>query len=143
MSVKWILFYLTEAEESNGTISSEEDLEHLEYSKSFVLKPTVAKKSISQIIKDKKKQTQLTLQWYFVEFLQADVTPLCKITVRTPLPEKHLSIFFILAFCQLGLRKTISSVKESACPDASSTRIIWTSVGRRSWILLVLPLLEK
>lgn len=55
--------YLTEADESNGTISSEDDLDHLEYSKNFTLKQTVTKKSISEIIKDKKKQTQLTLQW--------------------------------------------------------------------------------
>ncbi|KAL7888465.1 hypothetical protein AOLI_G00034390 [Acnodon oligacanthus] len=53
----------SEAEESNGTLSSEDDLHHLEYSKNFALEQTVAKKSISQIIKDKKKQTQLTLQW--------------------------------------------------------------------------------
>ncbi|XP_072512645.1 DNA-binding protein RFX6 [Salminus brasiliensis] len=53
----------SEAEESNGTISSEDDLDHLEFSKSFALKQTVTKKSISQIIKDKKKQTQLTLLW--------------------------------------------------------------------------------
>ncbi|MCI4389681.1 hypothetical protein PGIGA_G00101270 [Pangasianodon gigas] len=54
----------SEADESNGTISSEDDLDHLEYSKNFSLKQTVTKKSISEIIKDKKKQTQLTLQWY-------------------------------------------------------------------------------
>lgn len=59
--IKYI--YLTEADESNGTISSEDDLDHLEYSKNFTLKQTVTKKSISEIIKDKKKQTQLTLQW--------------------------------------------------------------------------------
>uniref|UniRef100_A0A8B9KV25 DNA-binding protein RFX6 n=1 Tax=Astyanax mexicanus TaxID=7994 RepID=A0A8B9KV25_ASTMX len=51
------------AEESNGTISSEDDLDHLEYSKNIALKQSVEKKSISQIIKDKKKQTQLTLLW--------------------------------------------------------------------------------
>nr|XP_055043022.1 DNA-binding protein RFX6 isoform X1 [Misgurnus anguillicaudatus] len=50
----------SEADESNGSISSEEDLD---YSKTFSLKQTVPKKSISQIIKDKKKQTHLTLQW--------------------------------------------------------------------------------
>ncbi|XP_042602873.1 DNA-binding protein RFX6 isoform X1 [Cyprinus carpio] len=53
----------SEADESNGSISSEEDLGHLDYSKTFSVKQTVPKKSISQIIKDKKKQTQLTLQW--------------------------------------------------------------------------------
>ncbi|XP_056619806.1 DNA-binding protein RFX6 [Triplophysa dalaica] len=50
----------SEADESNGSVSSEEDLD---YSKTFSLKETVLKKSISQIIKDKKKQTHLTLQW--------------------------------------------------------------------------------
>ncbi|TTT30468.1 DNA-binding protein RFX6 [Bagarius yarrelli] len=53
----------SEADESNGTISSEDDLDHLEYSKNFTLKQSVSKKSISELIKDKKKQTQLTLQW--------------------------------------------------------------------------------
>lgn len=57
--------YLPEADESNGTISSEDDFDQLEYSNNFSLKQTVTKKSISEIIKDKKKQTQLTLQWYF------------------------------------------------------------------------------
>ncbi|KAK3516690.1 hypothetical protein QTP70_022182 [Hemibagrus guttatus] len=57
------VIYLTEADESNGTISSEDDLDHLDYLKNFTLKQTVTKKSISEIIKDKKKQTQLTLQW--------------------------------------------------------------------------------
>uniref|UniRef100_A0A8C1GIU9 DNA-binding protein RFX6 n=1 Tax=Cyprinus carpio TaxID=7962 RepID=A0A8C1GIU9_CYPCA len=47
----------------NGSISSEEDLSHVDYSKTFSVKQIVPKKSISQIIKDKKKQTQLTLQW--------------------------------------------------------------------------------
>ncbi|XP_051511163.1 DNA-binding protein RFX6 [Myxocyprinus asiaticus] len=53
----------SEADESNGSISSEDELDHLDYSKTFSLKPSMPKKSISQIIKDKKKQTQLTLQW--------------------------------------------------------------------------------
>ncbi|XP_062857551.1 DNA-binding protein RFX6 [Trichomycterus rosablanca] len=53
----------SEADESVGTISSEDDLDHLEYSKHFSSSQTITKKSISQIIKDKKKQTQLTLQW--------------------------------------------------------------------------------
>ncbi|KAM9435028.1 DNA-binding protein RFX6 [Clarias gariepinus] len=53
----------SEADESNGTISSEDDLDHLEYTNNFTLKQTGTKKSISEIIKDKKKQTQLTLQW--------------------------------------------------------------------------------
>ncbi|XP_068071558.2 DNA-binding protein RFX6 isoform X2 [Danio rerio] len=53
----------SEADESNASISSEEDLGHLDYSKPFAAKQTQPKKSISQIIKDKKKQTQLTLQW--------------------------------------------------------------------------------
>ncbi|XP_060720942.1 DNA-binding protein RFX6 [Tachysurus vachellii] len=53
----------SEADESNETISSEDDLDHLEYPKNFSLKQTMTKKSISEILKDKKKQTQLTLQW--------------------------------------------------------------------------------
>ncbi|KAF7690521.1 DNA-binding protein RFX6 [Silurus meridionalis] len=53
----------SEADESNGSFSSEDDLDHFEYSKTFSLKQTATKKSISEIIKDKKKQTQLTLQW--------------------------------------------------------------------------------
>ncbi|TRY58205.1 hypothetical protein DNTS_017416 [Danionella cerebrum] len=51
--------HLAEADDSNGSISSEEDLSHANFS----AKQTLPKKSISQIIKDKKKQTQLTLQW--------------------------------------------------------------------------------
>uniref|UniRef100_A0A8C2IQV1 DNA-binding protein RFX6 n=1 Tax=Cyprinus carpio TaxID=7962 RepID=A0A8C2IQV1_CYPCA len=57
------VIHLAEADESNGSISSEEDLSHVDYSKTFSVKQIVPKKSISQIIKDKKKQTQLTLQW--------------------------------------------------------------------------------
>uniref|UniRef100_A0A672PLV2 DNA-binding protein RFX6 n=1 Tax=Sinocyclocheilus grahami TaxID=75366 RepID=A0A672PLV2_SINGR len=57
------VIHLAEADESNGSISSEEDLGHVDYSKKFSVKQAVPKKSISQIIKDKKKQTQLTLQW--------------------------------------------------------------------------------
>uniref|UniRef100_A0A673J7I5 DNA-binding protein RFX6 n=1 Tax=Sinocyclocheilus rhinocerous TaxID=307959 RepID=A0A673J7I5_9TELE len=57
------VIHLAEADESNGSISSEEVLGHVDYSKTFSVKQAVPKKSISQIIKDKKKQTQLTLQW--------------------------------------------------------------------------------
>uniref|UniRef100_A0A4W4ET45 DNA-binding protein RFX6 n=1 Tax=Electrophorus electricus TaxID=8005 RepID=A0A4W4ET45_ELEEL len=57
------VIYVTEADESNGTISSEDEIDHTEYSKNFTLRETATKKTISQIIKDKKKQTQLTLQW--------------------------------------------------------------------------------
>uniref|UniRef100_A0A8C1A1K9 DNA-binding protein RFX6 n=1 Tax=Cyprinus carpio carpio TaxID=630221 RepID=A0A8C1A1K9_CYPCA len=57
------IIFVVNSDESNGSISSEEDLGHLDYSKTFSVKQTVPKKSISQIIKDKKKQTQLTLQW--------------------------------------------------------------------------------
>src|SRR4029434_8037370 len=53
-----------EADDSNASISSEEDLETLEYAKTLAFIESVPKKSISQIIKDKKKQTHLTLQWY-------------------------------------------------------------------------------
>ncbi|XP_063078762.1 DNA-binding protein RFX6 [Engraulis encrasicolus] len=53
----------TEVEDSNGSLSSDEELDTLEYAKSLAFKQSIPKKSISQIIKDKKKQTQLTLQW--------------------------------------------------------------------------------
>ncbi|XP_036406520.1 DNA-binding protein RFX6 [Megalops cyprinoides] len=53
----------SEVDECNETPSSEEDLDPLEYTKDLAFKQSVPKKSITQIIKDKKKQTQLTLQW--------------------------------------------------------------------------------
>lgn len=53
----------SEVEDSNGSLSSDEELDTLEYAKSLAFKQSIPKKSISQIIKDKKKQTQLTLQW--------------------------------------------------------------------------------
>ncbi|KAL2081954.1 hypothetical protein ACEWY4_021772 [Coilia grayii] len=53
----------SEVDDSNGSISSDEELDSLEYAKTLSFKQSVPKKSISQIIKDKKKQTQLTLQW--------------------------------------------------------------------------------
>ncbi|MBN3303242.1 RFX6 protein, partial [Amia calva] len=49
-------------EDCNETPSSEEDLDSPESRKDLVFK-SIQKKSITQIIKDKKKQTQLTLQW--------------------------------------------------------------------------------
>ncbi|KAJ8355893.1 hypothetical protein SKAU_G00186870 [Synaphobranchus kaupii] len=54
---------LAEVEDCNETPSSEEDLDPSEYAKELSFKQSVPKKSITQIIKDKKKQTQLTLQW--------------------------------------------------------------------------------
>uniref|UniRef100_A0A8K9Y7R8 DNA-binding protein RFX6 n=1 Tax=Oncorhynchus mykiss TaxID=8022 RepID=A0A8K9Y7R8_ONCMY len=54
---------LSEAEDTNETPSSEEDQDFVEYSKDLAFKQTTPRKSITQIIKDKKKQTQLTLQW--------------------------------------------------------------------------------
>ncbi|XP_061100047.1 DNA-binding protein RFX6 [Conger conger] len=53
----------SEVEDCNETPSSEEDLDPSEYTKELSFKESVPKKSITQIIKDKKKQTQLTLQW--------------------------------------------------------------------------------
>uniref|UniRef100_A0A8C9RWJ5 Regulatory factor X, 6 n=1 Tax=Scleropages formosus TaxID=113540 RepID=A0A8C9RWJ5_SCLFO len=53
----------SEVEDCNETPSTEEDLEPSEYTKDLVLKQSMPKKSITQIIKDKKKQMQLTLQW--------------------------------------------------------------------------------
>ncbi|KAJ8009045.1 hypothetical protein DPEC_G00084760 [Dallia pectoralis] len=53
----------SEAEDSNETRSSGDDQDLLEYSKDLAFKQTTQRKSITQIIKDKKKQTQLTLQW--------------------------------------------------------------------------------
>uniref|UniRef100_A0A673Y213 DNA-binding protein RFX6 n=1 Tax=Salmo trutta TaxID=8032 RepID=A0A673Y213_SALTR len=54
---------LSEADDSNETQSSEEDQDLLEYSKDLAFNQTTPRKSITQIIKDKKKQTHLTLQW--------------------------------------------------------------------------------
>uniref|UniRef100_A0A8C7LWL6 DNA-binding protein RFX6 n=1 Tax=Oncorhynchus mykiss TaxID=8022 RepID=A0A8C7LWL6_ONCMY len=54
---------LSEADDSNETPSSEEDQDLLEYSKDLAFNQTTPRKSITQIIKDKKKQTHLTLQW--------------------------------------------------------------------------------
>ncbi|XP_024912584.1 DNA-binding protein RFX6 [Cynoglossus semilaevis] len=57
------------AEDSNETVSSEEDQDLLDSNTELtVSKPSVSsssssRRSIGQIIKDKKKQTQLTLQW--------------------------------------------------------------------------------
>ncbi|XP_028809146.1 DNA-binding protein RFX6 isoform X2 [Denticeps clupeoides] len=51
------------AEESSGSVSSDEDLDSLDYERDLSLGHGVPRKSVSQMIKDKKKQTQLTLQW--------------------------------------------------------------------------------
>ncbi|KAM3849868.1 DNA-binding protein RFX6 [Diretmus argenteus] len=55
----------SEAEDSNETSSSEEEQDLLDYSPDLALRQSSSssRKTITQIIKDKKKQTQLTLQW--------------------------------------------------------------------------------
>ncbi|CAL9692511.1 unnamed protein product [Knipowitschia caucasica] len=57
-------------DESNETPSSEEEQDNVDYNLS--LKQTVSRKSISQIIKDKKKQTHLTLQWLEENYIVCD-----------------------------------------------------------------------
>uniref|UniRef100_A0AAQ6ID79 DNA-binding protein RFX6 n=1 Tax=Anabas testudineus TaxID=64144 RepID=A0AAQ6ID79_ANATE len=54
-----------EAEDSNETPSSEEDQDVVDFNPDLPIKQSLSssRKTISQIIKDKKKQTQLTLQW--------------------------------------------------------------------------------
>ncbi|XP_031717554.1 DNA-binding protein RFX6 [Anarrhichthys ocellatus] len=55
----------SEAEDSNETPSSEEDQDQVALNSDLTIKQSISssRKTISQIIKDKKKQTQLTLQW--------------------------------------------------------------------------------
>lgn len=55
----------SEAEDSNELPSSEEDQDLLDFNPDLGVKQNMvsSRKTISQIIKDKKKQTQLTLQW--------------------------------------------------------------------------------
>ncbi|XP_031178447.1 DNA-binding protein RFX6 [Sander lucioperca] len=55
----------SEAEDSNETPSSEEDQDLVDFNSDLTIKQSISssRKTISQIIKDKKKQTQLTLQW--------------------------------------------------------------------------------
>ncbi|XP_036942304.1 DNA-binding protein RFX6 [Acanthopagrus latus] len=55
----------SEAEDSNETPSSEEDQDLVDFNPDLSIKQSISssRKTISQIIKDKKKQTQLTLQW--------------------------------------------------------------------------------
>ncbi|XP_041661770.1 DNA-binding protein RFX6 [Cheilinus undulatus] len=55
----------SEAEDSNETPSSEEDQDLVDFNPELTAKENISssRKTISQIIKDKKKQTQLTLQW--------------------------------------------------------------------------------
>ncbi|XP_068198787.1 DNA-binding protein RFX6 [Antennarius striatus] len=55
----------SEAEDSNETPSSEEDQDLVDFNPDLSIKQNISspRKTISQIIKDKKKQTQLTLQW--------------------------------------------------------------------------------
>ncbi len=58
----------SEAEDSNETPSSEEDQDLVDFNPDVSIKQDISspRKTISQIIKDKKKQTQLTLQWYII-----------------------------------------------------------------------------
>lgn len=60
-----ICVFSIEAEDSNETPSSEEDQDLVDFNSDLPIKQSVSssRKTISQIIKDKKKQTQLTLQW--------------------------------------------------------------------------------
>ncbi|XP_017286884.1 DNA-binding protein RFX6 isoform X2 [Kryptolebias marmoratus] len=53
------------SEDSNETPSSEDDPDLVDLNPDLTVKPSLgsSRKTISQIIKDKKKQTQLTLQW--------------------------------------------------------------------------------
>ncbi|KAL6096166.1 rfx6 [Pungitius sinensis] len=55
----------SEVEDSNETPSSEEDQDLMDLNSDLTMEQSIAssRKTISQIIKDKKKQTQLTLQW--------------------------------------------------------------------------------
>ncbi|XP_060947891.1 DNA-binding protein RFX6 [Limanda limanda] len=55
----------SEAEDSNETPSSEDDQDLVDFNSELSIKHSISssRKTISQIIKDKKKQTQLTLQW--------------------------------------------------------------------------------
>ncbi|XP_035474180.2 DNA-binding protein RFX6 isoform X1 [Scophthalmus maximus] len=61
----------SEAEDSNETPSSEEEQDLVDFNADLTIKQSISsssssstlRKTISQIIKDKKKQTQLTLQW--------------------------------------------------------------------------------
>lgn len=60
-----LYLFVSEAEESNETPSSEEDQDLVDLNSDLSIKQSIpsSRKTISQIIKDKKKQTQLTLQW--------------------------------------------------------------------------------
>ncbi|XP_048841504.1 DNA-binding protein RFX6 isoform X3 [Brienomyrus brachyistius] len=62
----------SETEDCNDSPSAEEDVDPSEYAKDLALKQPVPKKSITQIIKDKKKQTHLTLQWLEENYIVCD-----------------------------------------------------------------------
>ncbi|KAG7219104.1 hypothetical protein INR49_019312, partial [Caranx melampygus] len=71
------------AEDSNETPSSEEDQDLVDFNPDLSIKQslvTSSRKSISQIIKDKKKQTQLTLQWLEENYI------VCEGTIRQKFP---------------------------------------------------------
>lgn len=55
-------FFALEAEDSNEAPSSEEDQDLVDFNPDLNIKQS--RRTISQIIKDKKKQTLLTLQWW-------------------------------------------------------------------------------
>ncbi|XP_023285755.1 DNA-binding protein RFX6 [Seriola lalandi dorsalis] len=61
----FVSMFFSEAEDSNETPSSEEDQDLVDFNADLTIKQSISssRKTISQIIKDKKKQTQLTLQW--------------------------------------------------------------------------------
>lgn len=65
MNAVFVCVDFSEAEDSNETPSSEEDQDLVDFNPDLSIKQSISssRKTISQIIKDKKKQTQLTLQW--------------------------------------------------------------------------------
>uniref|UniRef100_A0A671V7R5 DNA-binding protein RFX6 n=1 Tax=Sparus aurata TaxID=8175 RepID=A0A671V7R5_SPAAU len=65
MNTVFVCMDFSEAEDSNETPSSEEDQDLVDFNPDLSIKQSISssRKTISQIIKDKKKQTQLTLQW--------------------------------------------------------------------------------
>lgn len=61
-SIASYVFSALEAEDSNEAPSSEEDQDLVDFNPDLNIKQS--RRTVSQIIKDKKKQTQLTLQWW-------------------------------------------------------------------------------
>ncbi|XP_055362476.1 DNA-binding protein RFX6 isoform X2 [Betta splendens] len=85
----------SEAEDSNETPSSDEERDLVDFNPELPIKHSVSssRKSISQIIRDKKKQTQLTLQWERLE-------PACAATFGKTIRQK----FPLLTTRRLGTR---------------------------------------